>query len=285
MALTQDGLERYQFGLPEKLRVSYKIECNRGRCHPPKRVHEGSEVAKSSVLKVLMKYAVARLTFFFFGENMKDNWIGKWLGPYEVLERTDEKDSSGHIKYRVKCRYCGFEKNTSPRNLKDLQDKCFHQTFNGTPRFPRPPKSLEEKRLHRIFYNMNRRCYDTEDKDYRFYGAKGVEICQEWLFNPQTFVDWALESGYQNNLTIDRIDSSKSYSPENCRWIGAKQNSAYKSSTIPITVDGVTRTGKEWARVLHLAINVINTYRRKNGLEATIEYIKSKLDAIEAQPH
>lgn len=275
-------IRSFKYSRPRQRNYVFLIKqiVKRGRCHPPRRVCDGSEVAKSSALKALAKHTVARLTIFFFGGNMEDNWIGKQLGPYEVLERTDEKDSSGHTKYRIKCRHCLREFLSSPRLLSRLQDHCTHENKYGVRSFSTKSHSPEDQRLHRIFLNMQRRCYDPTNRDYRFYGAKGVTICKEWLEAPETFITWAKGNGYQSNLTIDRIDSSQGYSPKNCRWIEAKQNAAYKSTTIPITVDGITRTGKEWARVLHLGVNTINRYRRKNGLEATENYIKSKLDAI-----
>lgn len=215
---------------------------------------------------------------------MKDNWIGKQLGPYEVLERTGEKDSSGHTKYRIRCKYCGFEKETSPRLLRGILDKCPHLTTYKTPSFLSSSYPSKDRKLHGIFRGILARCYNPKRKDYRFYGGKGIKVCQEWLDNPESFVSWAKMNGYQIGLTIDRVDANKDYCPENCRWIPFRENIVRSSAARPITVESITHTGREWARVLHLGANAINRYRRKNGLEATENYIKSKLDAIEAQP-
>ena len=74
-------------------------------------------------------------------------------------------------------------------------------------------------RLYRIYKNMKNRCNNHNTPCYRFYGGKGIRVCDEWLNDPKAFIDWALSRGYADNLTIERIDSSKNYCPENCEWI------------------------------------------------------------------
>jgi hypothetical protein len=121
---------------------------------------------------------------------------------------------------------------------------------------------------------MKDRCYNSNDKSYRWYGAKGIQIYDEWIENPKSFEDWAVENGYDDSLTIDRINENKDYCPENCRWVTLEDNSKYKSSTSLISVDGETHTGRDWAQVLGLGVNTINMYVRKYGLYNTIEFIR-----------
>lgn len=130
------------------------------------------------------------------------------------------------------------------------------------------------KRIRSIFRSMKYRCYNPNSKDYRWYGAKGIKICDEWLNNPNLFEEWALNNGYTDTLTIDRIEENKDYCPENCRWISRINNAKYKSTTSLIEVDGEIHTGKEWAYILNLSPNLINRYIKKYGLENTVEFIK-----------
>ena len=106
-----------------------------------------------------------------------------------------------------------------------------------------------------------------------FMEEGGIKICEEWLNDKNSFVNWALDNGYEEGLTIDRINSDKDYCPENCRWVTLNDNARYKSSTSILTVNGETHTGREWARILNIGVNVINRMLRRYGKNITIQFI------------
>ena len=115
-------------------------------------------------------------------------------------------------------------------------------------------------RLHRIWSMMKSRCYNKNFWAYKWYGEKGVIICDEWLNNFNCFYDWALKNGYQENLTIDRIDYNGNYCPENCRWITQNEQMKNMSNRVYITYKGETLMLIEWARKLN--INPYTLYKR-----------------------
>ena len=198
--------------------------------------------------------------------------IGNVIDGYEIIGLNGlAKD--GHRLLDLRCIKCGCTYNKVRANgVSYLTQTCEHTNNNMA--------HWVSKRLRNIYNGMLHRCYNPNMKSYRHYGAKGIEICSEWKNNPQTFNDWAVQHGYSDCLSIDRIDSKKNYSPDNCRWISPKDNSKWKSTTSLITVKGITDSGRGWAKRLKLSINYINKYIREYGYDAGISFIEKRLSII-----
>ena len=81
---------------------------------------------------------------------------------------------------------------------------------------------LTKTRLYRIWLGMKSRCYNNKKKDYKNYGGRGIKVCTEWKSDFMNFHSWAMDNGYSDNLTIDRIDVNGNYEPSNCRWVDMK---------------------------------------------------------------
>lgn len=106
-------------------------------------------------------------------------------------------------------------------------------------------------RLHRIWGAMKRRCNYEKYPEYHMYGGRGIKVCAEWEeFLP--FYEWAINNGYNDNLTLDRIDVNGNYEPKNCRFITNKEQANNRRSNIIIEYQGEKKTLKEWAELLDL---------------------------------
>ena len=122
----------------------------------------------------------------------------------------------------------------------------------------------ERKRLKSIYNGMRLRCYNENNVNYKYYGGKGVTICDEWLLSFENFFDWAINNGYNENLTIDRIDSEKEYSPDNCKWSTKKEQAYNRSISVKLTLNGRTMYMTEWAEELEIDKKILS-WRYNNG--------------------
>lgn len=117
----------------------------------------------------------------------------------------------------------GVEYSTFMRNGKPFTRRLER---NGTHR-------MSHTHLYSKWKGMRRRCNNPKAPKYKWYGGKGVKVCPEWdkpFGGFEAFRDWALSNGYNDDLTIDRIDSNKDYCPENCRWIAQSENTRRAAS-------------------------------------------------------
>lgn len=126
------------------------------------------------------------------------------------------------------------------------------------------------KRLRSIYNNMIRRCYKENVKDYKYYGGKGVKVCRTWKNSFACFCIWALTNGYEENLTLDRVNSNGDYSPENCRWVSWEVQNRNKSQTRNIEINGQVKCLKDWCREFGLNYDTVamRIHRGMNEKEA-----------------
>jgi len=173
---------------------------------------------------------------------MKIKSLKKDIGLFLVLEDLGMKyatdKSIKKTRYCiVKCKQCGNQYTGCYQSFKRLHTNCECQK---TPKFTK-----QRKRIYKTHFGMMSRCYDKNNNNYMRYGLRGITVCEEWKESYETFYNWAINSGYTDQLTIDRIDNNKGYSPENCRWTTAKTQVRNRECTI--NIDKV----KEIKKLLH----------------------------------
>lgn len=112
---------------------------------------------------------------------------------------------------------------------------------------------ITERTLYsRIFEKgraMKLRCYNEHSEKYKNYGGRGIAVGAEWKDDFMAFYKWAMDNGYRDNLTIDRIDVNGNYEPNNCRWATYKQQARNKQYHKDYTINGVTKCLAEWCEI------------------------------------
>jgi len=128
---------------------------------------------------------------------------------------------------------------------------------------------LRNHPLYRTWQRMKNRCYNNRSKDYKDYGKRGIVVCDLWKEDFEEFYHWALRNGWEENLTIERIDFNKGYSPDNCKWIPMSEQSKNRRTVRNITYRGETHTITEWAMLLGIARRTLTARLDSNNF--TIE--------------
>lgn len=162
--------------------------------------------------------------------------------------------------------------------LKSEQDKKNLNRLGyigGPHRKPSERRRSENKvvgtRLYEIWQGMKGRCYDQHDARYGRYGGRGIKVCEIWRTNFLAFHDWAISSGYQDDLTIERIDNDGDYCPDNCRWATIKEQCNNRSTNINIKIGNATKTLMQWCEVFELDYKKIYARYRRNGFNGIDE--------------
>lgn len=142
----------------------------------------------------------------------------------------------------------------------------------GTRKITRYDSPESKTRIYRIWQLMKRRCNSPTCKSYKDYGERGISICDEWN-DFRNFKRWALEHGYADNLTIERIDVDGNYCPENCTWITIQQQERNRRNTVWITYDGQRMCITEACRLAGISVAGVRK-REANGMDITEAIIK-----------
>lgn len=186
--------------------------------------------------------------------------LGDVVNGYEIIGFY-KREGTKPKQYKFRCTKCGFIwDKQAMSHVTRRKNTCCHSYH------------WHVKRLYTIYTGMKQRCYNTNDTKYSLYGGRGIKVCDEWM-NPKNFEQWALDNGYKDGLTIDRIDSNSDYCPENCQWISLSDNSRKTSKAKFITVNGETLTYRQWSNKIGVSHTTINYWRKRYGED----YVRTRI--------
>jgi hypothetical protein len=191
---------------------------------------------------------------------------GKRFGRLVVIKFSHKKEKNNSRKYYFLCKCdCGKEKTIEASALiynKTISCGCYHSEKVKRPK-NKDVKVTTNKSLYSRWSSLKQRCYDKNNSRYKNYGARGIKVCDEWLGKngSENFIRWALQNGYNDDLTIDRIDVNGDYCPENCRWVSNKEQASNKTTNVFVFYNGDKKTIREWSLILK--VNEDTLYRRK----------------------
>ena len=172
---------------------------------------------------------------------------GYETGRIKVVERGG-KNKSGNILWRYECS-CGgggiatadaIRRMKSCGCIRKEKGKEFFHNYNIT-------HGESRTRIYIIWGNMINRTSNKKNKDYKNYGGRGITVCEEWK-DYLTFKKWALENGYSDTLTLDRIDNDKGYYPGNCRWTDEETQNNNKQQSRKLEYKGEIKSVEQWAK-------------------------------------
>lgn len=190
---------------------------------------------------------------------------GKRFGRLTVI-RQDGIASNMQSMWLCKCD-CGNIKRIMYSNLTTASIKSCGCLRNEKKKWK---NQKEYQRLFSIFRGIKGRCYNHNDPAYKNYGARGIRVCEDWLKTKglgfSNFYNWAIQNGYQDDLSIDRIDVNGNYEPSNCRWATAKEQSNNKRNNRVINYQGETYTLTQLSEKLNIKITTLS-WRLAHGWE------------------
>lgn len=127
---------------------------------------------------------------------------------------------------------------------------------------------MTRRKIYLRYQYMLNRCFYKKDKEYKNYGARGIVVCDEWRGENgfENFYQWAINNGFDEKLTLDRIDVNKNYEPQNCRWVDIKTQAINRRSTHFITYNNETHSITDWAKILGISRSTLSKRLNEYGM-------------------
>ena len=177
------------------------------------------------------------------------NLVGQRFGRLVVVERA-QNNVCGHTFWKCLCD-CGNETIVRGTTLTAGKTQSCGCITSERMKAGNPKHGYRYTRMYSIWASMLKRCNNPNCKSYPNYGGRGIKVCKEW-YDPKCFCEWALSNGYNDDLSIDRIDVNSDYCSENCRWVTrtvqARNRRKFKNKELPVGVS-ISPNGKYSAHI------------------------------------
>ena len=189
-----------------------------------------------------------------------------------VVIRRFESNKQGHIMWDCVCD-CGKSVVVSGNNLKNGHTKSCGCFARERSKESATKHNMCESRLCKEWYRMLNRGSNTKWPEAHRYALRGITVCEEWKNSFEAFKEWSLSNGYDDTLSLDRIDNDKGYSPENCRWADRKTQGRNKSNNVVLEYNGEKKTLAEWSEILGIKYGTLHSriYRDKLSAKEAFE--------------
>lgn len=188
------------------------------------------------------------------------NLIGEKFGKLTVVERR-KNSKSGKAMWLCECE-CGNKVIIPTYRLTMGETRSCGCLKKESKNFTH---KMSKTRIYYIWLDMKKRCHDQKNKSFKHYGGKGITVCEEWEKDFMSFFKWAMENGYSEELTIDRINGELGYSPENCRWANKITQNNNRKNSLFVEYMGETKTLSEWCRQYERNYKMVYQRFRKLG--------------------
>ena len=195
----------------------------------------------------------------------KQDLRGRKFGRLLVIEESGR--ANGGVVWSCECE-CGNIANVRANHLKRgmiVSCGCYNKEL-----MTKHGNSLTK--LHQVWANIKDRCLNDNYAHKENYGGRGIGICEEWADSYEAFEEWSLSNGYEEGLTIDRIDNNGDYEPDNCRWTDMKVQCRNRRNNVILESNGERRCLAEWAEITNQPYMRLSSRHRRGWSDHEVIY-------------
>jgi hypothetical protein len=185
-----------------------------------------------------------------------EDLTGRKFNKLTVLEFSHKIGRKAYWKCKCDCGNIAAIRSDSLKNGHSKSCGCYHDSCDY-----KVTHGLSHNKIYDTYVNMKGRCLNPDHQSYPDYGGRGITICEKWMTFEGFYED--MKIGYSDDLSLDRIDNSKGYYKENCRWATKEQQQNNTRWNRYLTYNGTTQSVSQWAHQLGVGVSTLATRLRR----------------------